>query len=406
MTTNSENKNQKAGNLSTFFFLYIAQSIPMSFFSTAIPVMMRQESFSLSAIGLLQLIKLPWIIKFLWSPMVDRHTNTVNDYKKWIFSSEIVYALLIFAIAFFKLHTDFYTILMLVILSLIASGTQDIATDALAVLSFNKQEKSMVNCMQSMGSFGGTVIGSGVLLLVLHHFGWDGILPCLAIFVVLALIPLLLNKNLQIAPKKRKQRAKKLDFVYFFAQKKIWKQIGFLFLYYSSLVGTLAMLRPYLVDLGYNMKEIGVMSGLVGTTIGCGASFIGGITVRKMGRFRSRILFACFILTTTVYFFALSFYTPTLWMLYVGIALLWSSYGMATIIVYTTAMDIVRPGKEGTDFTIQIVITHLSGICIAVLSGKIADVTGYQGLFLLEMALAAISLTYVLTVFKKKEDLN
>ncbi len=59
-------QKDKTYNLATFFCLYIAQTIPMSFFSTVIPVMMRQENFSLSAIGLLQLIKLPWILKFLW----------------------------------------------------------------------------------------------------------------------------------------------------------------------------------------------------------------------------------------------------------------------------------------------------------------------------------------------------
>lgn len=52
-------QKDKTYNLATFFCLYIAQTIPMSFFSTVIPVMMRQEDFSLSAIGLLQLIKLP-----------------------------------------------------------------------------------------------------------------------------------------------------------------------------------------------------------------------------------------------------------------------------------------------------------------------------------------------------------
>ena len=88
-----EQKN-KIFNLGTFFCLYIAQTIPMSFFSTVIPVMMRQENFSLSAIGLLQLIKLPWILKFLWSPMVDRHARTTGDYKRWIFSSELIYAVL------------------------------------------------------------------------------------------------------------------------------------------------------------------------------------------------------------------------------------------------------------------------------------------------------------------------
>lgn len=393
----------KTFNLATFFFLYIAQSIPMSFFSTVIPVMMRQEQFSLSAIGMLQLIKLPWILKFLWSPVIDRHTINLNDYKRWIFSSEIIYAVLVFSVAFLDFEHDFYVIIGLIIISFIASATQDIATDALAVLSFNKRDKSMVNSMQSMGSFGGTMIGSGLLLLLFKMIGWNSILPYLALFVVVALLPLFFNKKLQVQAKNKSERAKLTDVIYFFNQKKIWKQIGFLFLYYSGLIGTLAMLRPFLVDLGYSMQEIGLMSGIAGTFVGFIASYTGGIIVRRIGRFYARILFAVFVLVATLFFFGLSYVQPTTGLLYIGIFLLWGSYGMATIVVYTTAMDCVRPGREGTDFTIQTVITHLSGMLVAILSGKLADHTGYHGLFLFEVGIAVTSLIYILVVFKKEQ---
>ena len=398
-------QKDKTYNLATFFCLYIAQTIPMSFFSTVIPVMMRQENFSLSAIGLLQLIKLPWILKFLWSPMIDRHALTTGDYKRWIFSSELIYAALIFGVAFLDFHTDFYTIVALIIISFIASATQDIATDALAVLSFSRKDKSLANSMQSMGSFGGSMIGGGVLLLLFKQIGWNNLLPCLALFVIVALLPLLFNKGIKIQPKQPDERAKKADVFYFFTQRKIWKQIGFLFLYYSGLIGTLAMLKPYLVDLGYSMKEIGVMSGVAGTSIGFLASFTGGIIVRRIGRFQARILFALFVLVATLYFLGLSYATPTTVLLYGGIFLLWGRYGMATIVVYTTAMDCVRPGREGTDFTIQTVITHLSGMLMAILSGKIADHTGYHGLFFFESSIALTSLIYILIVFRKDKEM-
>lgn len=391
--------------LVTFLCLYIAQSIPMSFFSTVIPVMMRQENFSLSAIGLLQLIKLPWIIKFFWSPLVDRNCMTVSHYKRWIFSSELIYAVLIFSVAFLDFKENFSTILILVIISFVASATQDIATDALAVLSFSRKDKSLVNSMQSMGSFAGAMIGGGVLLLLFKQIGWNSLLPCLAIFVIVALVPLFFNKDIAIKEKSQAQKAKKTDFYYFFTQKGIWKQIIFLFLYYSGLIGTLAMLKPYMVDLGYNIKEIGVMSGLAGTFIAFLSSFGGGFIIRRIGRYRARILFAVAILLATFYFLGLSYVTPTTLLLYIGIFLLWGSYGMATIIVYTTAMDCVREGREGTDFTIQTVITHLSSMCIAIASGKIADLTGYHGLFLFEVILATVSLIYIIFVFKKKQTL-
>lgn len=391
---------EKVFGLGTFFCLYIAQAIPMSFFSTAIQVMMRQADYSLSSIAMLQIIKLPWILKFVWSPVVDRQCITVGDYKKFIIASEIVYAVLILLAGLLHLDSDFYFILLLVFLSLVASATQDIATDALAVLSFSKQDKSMVNSMQSMGSFGGTLIGGGVLLLVLQHYGWNVVLPCLSVFVLIAVIPLLLNKKIRIAPKELSRRARLTDFIWFFARRSIWPQIGFLVLYYSSLIGILSVLRPYLVDLGYSMKEIGVLSGVLGTAAAFVVSFLAGLAVRRIGRHKARFLFAVFTLAVTVYFWSLSWFHPSTAAICVGIVLLWSAYGMASIVVYTTSMDCVRPGCEGTDFTIQTVLTHLSGILVALLSGAIADRLGYQGLFSVEVALALVSLLYIRYFFR------
>ena len=388
--------------LPMFFCLYIAQSIPSSFFATALQVMMREANYSLATIGLLQLVKLPWVLKFLWSPLVDRHCLTGRDFRRCIVVSEIVYAIFIILAGHLNVTDNLYLIIFMVMLSLVASATQDIATDALAILMHTGRDKSMVNSMQSMGSFGGALIGSGVLLLVLHQFGWHMVTPFLGVFVLLMLIPLLRRKDLNIAQKDVRQRARLTDFASFFVQRGIWRQIGFLLLYYASIIGILSMMRPWLVDLGYSMKEIGVMSGIIGTSSAFCASFGAGFIVRRIGIFTARILFACFILLTTLYFLGLVMLgTPTTAMLYGGIVLMWMSYGMATIVVYTSAMECVRPGREGTDFTVQTVLTHLSGIIMAGLSGAVADHFGYYGLFLAEVIIASISLVYIILLFRK-----
>ena len=388
--------------LPMFFCLYIAQSIPSSFFATALQVMMREANYSLATIRLLQLVKLPWVVKFLWSPLVDRHCLTGRDFRRCIVVSEIVYAIFIILAGHLNVTDNLYLIIFMVMLSLVASATQDIATDALAILMHTGRDKSMVNSMQSMGSFGGALIGSGVLLLVLHQYGWHIVTPCLGVFVLLMLIPLLRRKDLDIAQKDHRQRARLTDFASFFVQRGIWRQIGFLLLYYASIIGILSMMRPWLVDLGYSMKEIGVMSGIIGTSAAFCASFGAGFIVRRLGIFTARILFACFILLTTLYFLGLAILgEPTTAMLYGGIVLMWTSYGMATIVVYTSAMECVRPGREGTDFTVQTVLTHLSGIIMAGLSGAVADHFGYYGLFLAEVIIASISLVYIILLFRK-----
>jgi len=302
-----------------------------------------------------------------------------------------------------------YTIVMLIIFAFIASATQDIATDALAVLSFSKKDKSLVNSMQSVGSFAGAMIGGGLLLLLYHKLGWNHLLPYLALFVIIAIVPLIFFRNGKSDPiidKKDYAPPHPDDLFGFFKQKGIWKQIIFLFLYYAGLIGCLSMLRPMLVDYGYDIKEIGVMSGIIGTSIGCVGSLTGGFIVRRFGRFYPRIIFATFILITICYFYCLVNHLEiNKATLHLGICMLWGSYGMATIVVYTTAMDKVRNGYEGTDFTLQTVITHLSGMVMAAVAGQVAGEFGYSNLFIFEAVIASISLIYILLVFKKKDEL-
>jgi len=261
--------------------------------------------------------------------------------------------------------------------------------------------------MQSMGSFGGAMIGAGLLLLIFHSIGWNKLLPYLALFVVIALIPLIFFRKSQMAQTVEKKKIKGVnpdDLLGFFKQKGIAKQIVFLFLYYAGVIGILSMLKPLLVDYGYTTEQIGVMSGVIGASIGCVASLAGGFLVRKLGRHTTRILFAIGILVTAIYFTLLVTVLPiNTATLHLGVSMLWGCYGMATIVVYTTAMDCVRPGYEGTDFTMQTVITHLSGMLMAVGSGKFADSFGYGKLFAVEVAIAALSLFYILIAFRKNK---
>lgn len=53
--------------------LYVSQYIPVSFFYQALPVFLRQQGVALKAIGLIPLVSLPWMLKFIWSPIIDRY---------------------------------------------------------------------------------------------------------------------------------------------------------------------------------------------------------------------------------------------------------------------------------------------------------------------------------------------
>jgi predicted MFS family arabinose efflux permease len=385
----------------TLLSLYLAQSIPMSFFSTVIPVIMREENYSLESIGYIQLIKLPWIIKFLWAPLVDRTSQSSKQYRRWILTSELFYAAIIVGIGFFNLETDFTTIIILMVIAFTASATQDIATDAFAILILKEKERSIGNSMQSAGSFIGTLVGSGVLLIIYHYWGWMPLLHSLGVFVLISLIPVMFFKNHRKRQlDKSRKNVSPLEFIYFFRQRKIGGHLILLFLFYTGIIGILTMIKPYLVDLDYDVKKIGFISGIFGTACGALMTIPAGFFIRKKGLVKSIWIFPVVNLLVAVYFIFLTYTNHQLYLVYIGVALLWSAYAMSSVFVYTLGMRVVRQGREGTDFTIQIVITHLSSLIVAVMSGKIADALGYRGLFALEFVVGVLILILVPFIFK------
>jgi predicted MFS family arabinose efflux permease len=391
---------------STLFSLYIAQSVPLSFFSTVLPVIMRMEHFSLTSIGLIQLIKLPWIIKFIWAPLIDKNASSHHHYKKWIIGSEIFYAACIIAIAFFNLKTDFITIIVLMVLAIIFSATQDIASDALAIRILKKEERPFGNSIQSMGNFGGTLLGSGCLLILYTMTGWSWLMVLLAAFVLIALLPLIINVQRKDEPISAPSSTgiRLIDIFTFFGVPGILKWMLILALYYSGILGILSQLKPWMVDLGYNLKEIAFMVGIYGT--GCGAlgAFLAGFIVKYLGHRKSLLLFSAYGVLAALFFVFIAHTTITKPLLYTAITLLWSAYSMASVIIYTVSMGKVRNGKEGTDYSIQIVITHLEGILIAVLAGRIADVFGMSNLFICEAVLGM--LVFVIVFFTPSATLD
>ena len=405
MTTTASVENVRKINLATFFCLYIAQFIPSTFITTAMQVTMRQANYGLATIGLLHLVHIPWMVKFLWAPMVDRQCSDISNYRRFILLMESVYALSIISIGFLDISADIYFIFVLVFISMFASATQDIATDGLAVRAFGKGDHSAVNSMQSMGRYAGAFLGSGIFIVMLDHFGWSVVFPLLGIIALLMVVPLQFNKKIHIEPRSPKQRAKLMDFMWFFSRRQIIPHVIFLLLYFMGIIGIIANVRPYMVDLGYNMKEIGVWFGMVGTATSLLMAWVAHVFIRRIGMYRARLIVAIMIVTAPLYFLLLTFTAPTLPLLVGGLLLVKTCHAFASIVVYTTAMDCVREGREGTDFTIQVVVVHLSSSLISLISGGVGEWLDYRGLYIIELAIAIISLIYVIRVFKPNQML-
>jgi predicted MFS family arabinose efflux permease len=313
---------------------------------------------------------------------------------------EAIYSISIISIGFFDISNDLYFMLVFIFISMFASATQDIATDGLAVRAFGKGDHSAVNSMQSMGRYAGAFLGSGIFIIMLEEFGWKVVFPCLGILAMLMVLPLQVNKKIHIEERSPKQRAKIMDFIWFFSRKEIIPHVVFLLLYFMGIIGIIANVRPYMVDLGFNMKEIGVWFGMVGTATSFCMAWVGHVFIKRIGMYKARLIVAIMIVLAPLYFLVLTFITPSLPLLVGGLLLVKTCHAFASIVVYTTAMDCVREGREGTDFTIQVAVVHFSSTLISFISGGVGEWLDYRGLYFIELSIAIISLIYVINVFK------
>ena len=374
----------------TLFCLSIAQSIPQSFFLAVMPVIMRQENCSLQLISYLHMVRIPLMFKFLWAPLVDNRARTTGSLRRWILGAETAYAVVIVLIGGLSLEADFVTIVALIALAFVASGTQDIATDTYAMMVLRPDERAMGNSMQSGGIFVGTLMGTGVMLVVYRTLGWQMLVYALAAFAMLALLPLLLVRQPAIS-RRQTQRASLRDLASFFRTKGLWPRLAVILFFYTGVISIVSVLKPYMVDLGYGMEQIGWVSGIGGASAGMLGSFAAGFMVRRMRLQRSLWIFWSLITAAALWFFGLSFTEPGIAALAVGAVMLWGSYGMASVAIFTFAMRHVRPGREGTDFTLQIVLAHLNFMLIVLVCGLIGDAAGYRGVFGFALCMCALT---------------
>lgn len=381
----------------TLLSLYLAQSIPMAFFSTVVPLIMRQESFSLTSIGMLQMLKLPWIFKFLWAPLIDEKGNNIGSLRKIIIRSELFYAVVIFIIALLGIKTNFILVLVFMLISFFVSATQDIAVDRFAILILREEEQSMGNSMQSSGSFLGSLIGTGLLLMLYHYIGWTAVLGFIVAFVLIGLVPL---RTLTIdttfsSDLKTKQKVSFHDIISFFSQPGAIRLVLLLLFSYSGLTGLLTMIKPMMIDFGYSILEISYIMGVGGSAVATIMAMTSGWIIRRVGLSTSICFYAALSMLSALFLAIFIKPDSSYLQILLGVLSPWACYGAMSVSIYTLGMKNVRPKREGTDFTIMIVLTHLGSIVVAGLSGLISQRLGYNNFFFVEAILSLITICFL-----------
>lgn len=384
--------------------LYLSQGLPFGFFSQALPVLLRERGLSLPSIGLSSLLALPWALKFVWAPLVDgTGLRGFGRRKGWIVPLQLAAAALCVALAFADSKRALVWLLAMVFFTNLIAATQDVATDGLAVELLSAKERGLGNGVQVAGYRVGMIVGGGVLLLAFARVGWRATFLVMAAILLVATLPVLAHRERAslVAPGRRPGLGWSawVGLVKHFGP---WLAVLVSFKTGDAL-GT-GMLRPFLVDSGLGLDDIGLLLGTVGFTSGLLGALVGGWAVGRLGRRRALLAFGL-VQTVAVGLYALPAASPSALGL-VGVVATVEHFtgGMATAALFTLMMDRARPGSEGTDYTFQASAVVLATGGAGAASGYLAQVVGYFWHF---VAAGVVSLGGVLVaarVLREREE--
>ncbi len=382
----------KLGLLSS---LYLSQGLPYGFFTQALPVLLRKQGMSLPDIGLTHLLALPWALKFLWSPLMDRYgSERMGRRRGYILPLQFLAAgvLLLLALPEGGLSTP---LLLAAVLGVnLLAATQDVATDGLAVNLLSARELGLGNGVQVAAYRVGMILGGGLMLVVFDMAGWRPTLLSLGAMLLVATIPVALYREPPSAP----PEPQSLGLSWWVRRPRAGRWLLLLLVYKAGEAFATGMLRTFLADAKLSLTEIGWMLGGVGFTAGLVGALVGGALVNPLGRRRALILFGV-IQAGAVLLYALAAQgasLPTL-ALICGVEHLAS--GMATATLFTAMMEACRAEHAGADYTVQASVVVISTGLAAAVSGFSAQALGYAGHFLLSAALCVVGTVYVLLSF-------
>ena len=170
MDTHTDNPrhSQTARPLKWVPTLYFAEALPYMAVMTLSVVMYTNMGLSNTELALYtSWLYLPWVIKPLWSPLID----TIRNERWWILATQTLIGASLAGVAL-TLHTAVWLKLSLAFFWIMAfaSATHDIAADGLYILRLDEREQALYVGWRStfyrIGSIfcqGGLVILAGVL---------------------------------------------------------------------------------------------------------------------------------------------------------------------------------------------------------------------------------------------------
>ncbi len=388
--------------------LYLAEGMPYILVVMVSVILYKRLGLSNTEIALYtSWLYLPWVIKPLWSPLVD----LLRTKRFWILLMEILISTSLACISltipterFFQYTLAFFWIIAF------GSATHDTAADGFYMLGLSEHHQSAFVGIRTtfyriatIGTKGGLVVFAGYL----ERSGYD--IPkawSLTFFIAASFFLALFLYHFFILPFPMSDRPSShrnpsstflRDFLQafslYFRKKGILSILAFFFFYRLAETQLVKIIAPFLLDpqskggLGLTTSEVGIIYGTVGVISLMIGGILGGYAISRKGlKFWIWIMACAVHLPDLVYVYLSQSLPKDFYLINLCIALEQFGYGFG-FTAYTMFMIMVSEGEYKTvHYAISTGIMALGMMLPAMLSGWLQEQLGYPNYFLWVMS--------------------
>ncbi|MBL8603779.1 MAG: MFS transporter [Myxococcales bacterium] len=359
--------------------LYAAQGVPFGFAAEYLPVLLRAEGASRTAIASLFWLQLPWQLKPLWAGAADRPSVRARA-RGLLLGLQLLLSLTMASYALFSGPSARAPWFVITAAAALVASTQDVFVDAFAVRSLSAQARGWGNSAQIAGYRVGIVVGGGGMLLLSGRYGTRAtVLVCAALIAAASLGAFALRGEGD-APREGghggPSRAPSLGpTLRRMAGREVWPVAALALSFKLGVHMASPLIKPMLVDAGWSRDAIGGVVVTIGTLTSVVGSVCGGAVHRVLGERRALAVSAVIQGLSVL---------PLLWVARRGAPLGLTGFavgaehfasGLGTTVLFAALMTATRRDEAALHYT---VLTSLNALAIGLaglVGARVADMS-------------------------------
>ena len=293
-------------------FTGFTSGMPLYVVFQLVPAWLRTEGVGLAEIGFFTLVQMPYIWKFLWSPVIDRYTLPFLGRRRgWMLVTQLAVMISIAAMGFLDPSLSIWAVAYLAAAMAFFSASQDIVLDAYRRELLPDVELGLGNTIHVQAYRLSGLVPGALALILADHMAWHSVFIVVALFMLVGIILTLSITEAvsEPSPPKTLVDAVLNPFLEFFNRKGVAScllVLAFLVLYKLGDSMATALQTPFFIDAGFTLTAIGTIakfSGLIAAIVG---GFGGAIVMIKLGINKALWLFGLVQIISIIGFAVLS----------------------------------------------------------------------------------------------------